>query len=223
MAAPEREQLTAETVADLIERAMAALATKRPVFHSEADFQHSLAWELHLRMPGADVRLETRLSPDSSERLDLLFEQDSFRLAVELKYPLEALVADVDSEYFELKSAGAWDIPRFAFIWDVVRLERFVAAGGADAGAAVLLSNANTLWEQRPPRAGAADTNYRLYDGRELAGRLGWTGTAMWWKGKHPEFVELTGSYLLTWRPYSTVAGKGRGEFRWTAAVVIGP
>ena len=222
MAGPEHEQLTGGTVADLVERAMGALAAKRPVFHSEADFQHALAWELHLRMPAAGVRLETRLSPDSSERLDLLFEQDKFRLAVELKYPLDALAAWVDGEYFEVKSAGAWDIPRFSFIWDVVRLERLLAAGGADAGAAVLLSNANTLWENRPPRVGAADTNYRLYDGRELAGRLGWTGTATWWKDKHPEFVELTGSYLLTWRPYSMVAGRGRGEFRWTAAIVVG-
>ena len=37
---------------------MSALAARRPVFHSEADFQHALAWELHTRLPALDVRLE---------------------------------------------------------------------------------------------------------------------------------------------------------------------
>lgn len=34
------------------------LALKRPIFHSEADFQHTLAWEVHLSHPAAEVRLE---------------------------------------------------------------------------------------------------------------------------------------------------------------------
>jgi hypothetical protein len=30
----------------MLGEAMDALASKRPIFHSEADFQHALAWEL---------------------------------------------------------------------------------------------------------------------------------------------------------------------------------
>ncbi len=34
------------------------LAAKRPLFHSEADFQHALAWELHEDDPELAIRLE---------------------------------------------------------------------------------------------------------------------------------------------------------------------
>ncbi len=37
---------------------------------------------------------------------------------------------------------------------------------------------------------------------------------------KLPEAVELTGRYPLAWAPYSMVPGAGRGEFRWTHALV---
>lgn len=40
---------------------MSALAKDRPVFHSEADFQHALAWEIHRRWPETSVRLEFRV------------------------------------------------------------------------------------------------------------------------------------------------------------------
>ena len=37
---------------------LSALAEQRPVFHSEADFQHAFAWEIHQQLPMASVRLE---------------------------------------------------------------------------------------------------------------------------------------------------------------------
>jgi len=36
-----------------IEETMAALALVRPLFHSEADFQHAFAWQLHSAHPDA--------------------------------------------------------------------------------------------------------------------------------------------------------------------------
>jgi hypothetical protein len=41
-----------------ISEVLAALAKQRPLFHSEADFQHAIAWELHERLPRASVQLE---------------------------------------------------------------------------------------------------------------------------------------------------------------------
>ena len=35
-----------------IHQIMADLAKRRPVFHSEADFQHALAWLIHETRPG---------------------------------------------------------------------------------------------------------------------------------------------------------------------------
>ena len=51
--------------------AMRALASHRPVFHSEADFQHALAWQIHRMLPGAVIRLEYRPLPTEPMYLDL--------------------------------------------------------------------------------------------------------------------------------------------------------
>ena len=37
---------------------MRSLADTRKVFHSEADFQHALAWHIHEAMPESQIRLE---------------------------------------------------------------------------------------------------------------------------------------------------------------------
>jgi predicted ATPase len=39
-----------------IMQALARLAEKRPIFFSEADFQHALGWQLHLLDPDANIR-----------------------------------------------------------------------------------------------------------------------------------------------------------------------
>jgi hypothetical protein len=49
---------------------MSRLSQTRPIFHSDADFQHALAWQIHVENPNAAVRLETR--PERGMRLDLL-------------------------------------------------------------------------------------------------------------------------------------------------------
>lgn len=41
-----------------IEKCMKSLSEKRPIFHSEADFQFALAWEIQKEYPKANVRLE---------------------------------------------------------------------------------------------------------------------------------------------------------------------
>jgi hypothetical protein len=69
----------------------------------------------------------------------------------------------------------------------------------------------------------AADTQFSFHEGVELVGRLGWVGQATWWqktKPPLPEAVELTGRYSMRWRPYSSVDGVGRGEFRWLYTTV---
>ena len=40
-----------------IDGLMASLANRQKVFHSEADFQHALAWQIHEAAPESQVRL----------------------------------------------------------------------------------------------------------------------------------------------------------------------
>jgi hypothetical protein len=62
-----------------IEQTMAAIAHSRPLFHSEADFQHGFAWQLHTTYPDARIRLETR--PRPGVRLDVLALVDGQRVS----------------------------------------------------------------------------------------------------------------------------------------------
>ena len=54
-----------------IRATLAKLAKKRPVFHSEADFQHALAWELQLDDPTAGIRLEKQVADKTRDKAAL--------------------------------------------------------------------------------------------------------------------------------------------------------
>ncbi|TQM08962.1 hypothetical protein [Pseudonocardia kunmingensis] len=149
---------------------MTALAEHRPVFHSEADFQHALAWQLQKADPAARIRLETR--PGRGTRLDVLVTSDGIRTAIELKYLVRRFQGVLDGEQFDLPDQSAHDISHYDVIKDVARTESFVAEGFADIGLVVVLTNDPAYW-----RAGRAtetiDAQLRLHEGRVLEGALG--------------------------------------------------
>jgi hypothetical protein len=89
---------------------LALLAMERPVFHSEADFQHAFAWQIRTMDPAVRVRLETR--PAVGMRLDLLLTSadGSHQTAVELKYLTRLWHGDAGGERFELTDQGAQDM-----------------------------------------------------------------------------------------------------------------
>ena len=196
-----------------IRAALAALTIERPVFHSEADFQHSLAWQLHAADPVAHIRLETR--PRRGVRLDLLLTSDGARTAIELKYLVRRFNGVVGGESFDLPSQSAHDISRYDVIKDVVRTESFVAEGVADSGRVIVLTNDPAYW--RPGRAAETiDAQLRLHEGRLLEGRLEWdpragSGTT---KGREGSLA-LAGRYECIWHDYSIVIDSGGREHRW--------
>ncbi|NLE74234.1 MAG: hypothetical protein GX604_06370 [Actinobacteria bacterium] len=62
------------------------LASTHRVFHSEADFQHALAWFLHGEIPNAEIRLEHRVpGMDLRSYLDIWLTVDGQVMAMELK------------------------------------------------------------------------------------------------------------------------------------------
>ena len=74
----------------MIENKLAQLSR---IFHSEADFQHALAWKLHQHHQDAMIRLEKRVEPstaaDHLEELyvDLWFKPEETPIPIELKLP----------------------------------------------------------------------------------------------------------------------------------------
>lgn len=197
-----------------LDAVLASLRRERPVFHSEADFQHAFAWEVQRAMPAARVRLETRPAP--GVRLDLLVTADSGDRgsAIELKYLTRAWSGKVSEERFELKNQGAQDIRAYDVIKDIGRVEHDTRVLPNCDGAVVALSNDPSYWtapgHDRLTNAAA----FRLYDGRRLEGVRAWgphTGVGTLRGRENP--IALTGSYQLRWNDYSRVPGAS-GLFR---------
>lgn len=206
--------------AAVVQASLARLAERRPVFHSEADFQHALAWQLQLDHPSATIRLETRPLAGRSVFLDLALTLDGVRTAIELKYLVRALVTEIDGERFELRAQSAHDVRRYDVVKDLRRLEEVVDARAADVGVMVAITNDPAYWT--PGREGTIDASFRLHDGAALAGSLGWAehagaGTT----AKRTEFLSLGGSYVTAWSDYSDT-GDRSGRFRQLLLEVVG-
>ncbi len=194
-----------------IRNTLAELAHIRPIFHSEADFQHALAWQIREMYPGSSVRLEYR-PKGSRERvyLDGWISMNGQHLAIELKYKTRAIVRDIEGEKFELLNQSAQDIGRYDFLKDVERLENVVSTVQDSAGCAVLLTNDQGYWRQaRTPTT--VDANFRLHEGRIVTGSLAWLPHAS--KGtmdKREAALMIRGEYPLQWSDFSS-----DGQFRF--------
>lgn len=126
-----------------LDAVMDKLRLKRPIFHSEADFQHAFGQVLHELAPALRIRLEVR--QENAEHLDLLCFGSRGRTAVEFKY-VSASWQGIDAttgESFRLRSHAADDLARRNFVFDVERLERFCRVGGD--GLAIMLTNMPAL------------------------------------------------------------------------------
>lgn len=201
---------------------MAELARQRPVFHSEADLQHGFAralWELG---PGIHARLEVPQHVTAAgQRLDLLCLGESGETAVEFKYHTRTWsgtpARGPRAEPYLLAQHGADDLARLGFVTDLARLEGFCTGPGRN-GLALILTNEPRLWQEPKPAKKTRDQDFRIHQGRTLAGEL------LWAEGTYvPNTRTLLGSYPLRWRPYSGAAD-GVCEFRYLAAeVAAGP
>lgn len=198
--------------AQLMER----LARRRSIFHSEADFQHAFAWELHQVIPECDIRLEVPVRADIGVvHLDLLACLGESRIAVELKYKTRALTTSVNGEEFALADQAAQDLGRYDFFKDVLRIETFVHSGSQRSGYAIFLTNDSAYWKQ-PSALDHGYASFAMSDGRKVSSALAWgerasAGT----RRKREGEIGIRGSYDLRWKAYSSVDAKRYGEFRY--------
>ena len=192
---------------------MVTLAEERPIFHSEADFQHALAWQLHKVMPTDEIRLEYK--PFQNERMYLDIWLPGAGVAIELKYLTKGLEQCSKQESFALLNQGAQDIRRYDFLRDVQRLERVVADFElAEVGYAILLANDPPYWELSS--RSTIDADFRLHQGREIAGDMAWSPKAA--KGTtngREEPIHLKGSYDCVWRDYFSFGEATNQQFRY--------
>jgi len=196
-----------------VEAVMASLASERPLFHSEADFQHALAWQIRVAYPGAQVRLEMR--PRPGMRLDARVVLSGCRIGIELKYLARKLRAEVGGELFELPNQGAQDVRRYDFVKDLARLEDLVRVDVVDVGVAIALTNDASYWNPIA-RSGVADEAFRIGEGRSITGKLAWAAhTGAGTMRTREIAIHLKGNYTMSWREFSQVPTERNGTFRY--------
>lgn len=180
-----------------IDSRLRELARRRSIFHSEADFQHSLAWILHEHFPNAGVRLEYPIRlprNDESETRHLDIWVMKRKIAIELKYKTDSFSGQSGGENYSLNPGKAYS-GRYMFIKDVERLEELLDAGEIRKGYAILLTNDERLWH-KSRKSTRVSAKFSLEDGTLLRGKMKWGSDK-----RDP--ISLRGEYELKWRAYS--------------------
>ncbi|MGC8977214.1 MAG: hypothetical protein ACP5OB_06290 [Candidatus Ratteibacteria bacterium] len=182
----------------IYEKVLKELSKERPVFHSESDFQHALAWKIHQKYPNLKIRLEKREEINNEEIYFDIFIFGCHRIyAIELKYKtakLEITLPNLNERYI-LKKQGAQDQARYDFCKDIERLEKFFKKYKG-TGFAVFLTNDSMYWKKPSKNLNTNDKEFRIHQGKILKGCLKWKeGASQGTIQRREEGINLTGTY----------------------------
>lgn len=200
---------------------MLQLSEKRQIFHSEADFQHTLAWEIHNRLPNSKMSLERPYRvANRTLHLDMLVENEGISLAIELKYKTKKLQHSCPNHFYHLLNQSAQDIGRYDYIKDIWRLEEITKAIPKSLGWAILLTNDRSYWSVSKNN-NTVDAAFRLSDNTILEGTRSWGKKASKGTKKNRELsLTLNKSYPLKWLDYSTFSTTRNSKFRYLAVEI---
>ena len=191
-----------------IKKILEKLSKERQIFHSEADFQHSLAckfYENKTQLGIKEIRLEWRsFINEKNDYIDIiLVTKNDERIPIELKYKTKKThkLKDQNGEEFELKNHGARDLGGYGFIKDIERIESFIKKypEKSNKGYAIFLTNDLNYLD--PPNKDVCYINFSIHQSRKLGNEtLYWMGEKKSWK-KDP--INLQGKYDINWEKYS--------------------
>jgi len=200
-----------------LQNVLNVLRTKRRLFHSEADFQHALAWETQSMYPEARVRLEYPWGTVAGKRaaIDILVTAAGNVIPIELKYAKRELHIEEAGEWYRLPNQSAEDQKRYKFVYDISRVEGFVkATPGSPKGYVLWLTN-NLALTKPPRKDDVCDFAFRIHDGAVVQGSMQWGDTAGPGTTKgHEEPITLEKQYTISWHTYSDF-GVRNGLFKY--------
>jgi hypothetical protein len=155
-------------------RALNVLREKRPLFHSEADFQFALAWEIQRLHPRAEIRLEYPSVGGPNRYVDILVRIDGCAFPIELKYKTKRLSTVIHGEQYDLKNHGAQDLGAYDFVKDICRVETFASHLPVfQSGNVLWLTNEPYYWT--PPRSqDVGYTDFSVHNGAVKHGTMRW-------------------------------------------------
>ncbi|WCK55141.1 hypothetical protein PP175_03905 [Aneurinibacillus sp. Ricciae_BoGa-3] len=194
-----------------------SLSYERPVFYSEADFQHALAWEIHKKHPQYQLRLEYNPHVfQGRTHIDIWVRTDEgINIAIELKYKTKKTSITYNNEIFNLQKHGAPANNRFLVVGDLQRIEHTVRECEQTIGYVIMLTNDNGYWREWK-EGETKDRDFRIQHGRLLTGVLRWKeDTAPSTINKHGESLTISGRYHLGWKDYSNLSNVNHGLFKY--------
>ncbi len=199
-----------------VEDILRELSKERPIFHSEGDFQFSLAWKINKMIPEFNVRLEF---PIKSSHLDIFLFSSEKAVLFELKYKTTELVYHThNKEKFSLKRLRRKDYGFYGFIKDICRLEKFKPKIQQNYEIvecyALILTNDNSFWQQTDTKGMYKD--FLTYEGKVLSGVFNWTSNfTKQYYDKRPS-IRLKHTYKCSWKDYSKIAIEAKNnQFRY--------
>lgn len=148
------------------------LSKIRPIFHSEADFQHALAIKLSINN---DIRLERRFFVNEENfYVDiLLLNHGKPSIAIELKYKTAILDITHQNEDFNLKNQAANDLGRYHFREDIYWLEQLKNKKLIDKAFSIFLTNDAKYWNH-PTTNETMDQEFRIHQGAQIIQEAQW-------------------------------------------------
>ncbi len=183
------------------------LRSKRKVFHSEADFQFELAWNIkEIYNERANIRLEYCTINESgiNQYIDIVVIMDHKHfIPIELKYKTkssENTIVD-NNEMYNLKSQGAQDLGKFDYLHDIERVESFKSLYGFSEGYCILLTNDASYTKIRDNNT--RNKEFNIGHNQIKHGTLRWRSDSSIYTKKHrKESIILDGSYEMKWDTY---------------------
>lgn len=190
------------------------LSNERPIFHSEADFQHAIAFLIKQKLPESEIRLEYPLSRPANKSLDILVFISGLRVAIETKYITRNLKVELNNEEYWLKKQGALDTRRYDILKDIMRMEQVSAQNKNYLAFVLVITNDPALWTG-PTNSETVDANFSLRQGRLACGSLDWhQKTGIGTKKGRENPIILNGTYEFNWQNYSKLNEKN-GVFKY--------
>lgn len=203
--------------ANSLETILKNLSQSRPIFHSEADFQFSLAEAIKSQYPTAEIRLERPYphyqTSDHTIYLDILVILEQKIYPIELKYKTASLSPNpclINGESYQLKHQGARNSNLHHFLHDIERLEFLSKQPNFGTGFTVWLTNDPIYW-QKPQHQNAIFAKHSLHDGSSIPS---------------PSNLKSNHSYTVSWQLYSqnlqTDSNEPikKGNFRYALLVI---
>lgn len=203
-------------------KAIDSMKEKRKVFHSEADFQFALSWEIKEIYPEIDVRLEYAYKIlGKIYHLDILLIIEDKFIPIELKYKTVKNLLIVNDEEFILRSHSAQDGGKYDFIKDIVRIETLLLDKSKFfEGYTIMITNDSSYWKGNI-KLNTCCAEFDIAENKEIKGLLKWAEhTSIGTKKNREDDLNLLGKYKIKWNKYSYFNEKKNANFKYVLVKV---